>query len=103
MEVNPAYHPKIIGRRGLVITRIRSDHNVNIQFPDRNDENQSLIKIVGYEKNAEAAKADIDKIVYELVSGFDVFIDINNTKESWLIKTRQNMPFTNFMTFYRIV
>ncbi|ESO99461.1 hypothetical protein LOTGIDRAFT_231082 [Lottia gigantea] len=68
LEVNPAYHPKIIGRRGLVISRIRQDHNVNIQFPDRGDEDQSLIKIVGYEKNAEAAKEDILKIVEELDS-----------------------------------
>uniref|UniRef100_A0A4W3IQN5 Vigilin n=1 Tax=Callorhinchus milii TaxID=7868 RepID=A0A4W3IQN5_CALMI len=40
ISVDPKYHPKIIGRKGAVITQIRIDHDVNIQFPDKNDENQ---------------------------------------------------------------
>ena len=33
VEVDPEYHPKIIGKRGAVITKIREKHDVNIQFP----------------------------------------------------------------------
>lgn len=33
LEVNPEYHPKIIGRKGAVITKIRKDHDVQITFP----------------------------------------------------------------------
>ncbi|XP_007910050.1 high density lipoprotein binding protein a [Callorhinchus milii] len=66
ISVDPKYHPKIIGRKGAVITQIRIDHDVNIQFPDKNDENQDQITITGYEKNTETAKEAIMKIVTEL-------------------------------------
>ena len=39
ITVDPKYHPKIIGRKGAVITTIRTEHDVNIQFPEKNDEN----------------------------------------------------------------
>lgn len=68
LHVEPAYHPKIIGRRGAVISKIRDAHEVNIQFPEKNSESQDLITITGYESNAEAAKIDILKIVQDLVS-----------------------------------
>lgn len=35
IEVNPEYHPKIIGRRGTIITKIRKDHDVQITFPKK--------------------------------------------------------------------
>lgn len=40
ITVDPKYHPKIIGRKGAIITNIRTEHEVNIQFPEKNDENQ---------------------------------------------------------------
>lgn len=40
MTVDPKFHPKIIGRKGAVISQIRKDHDVNIQFPDKGDEDQ---------------------------------------------------------------
>ncbi|XP_041034797.1 vigilin isoform X3 [Carcharodon carcharias] len=66
MSVDPKYHPKIIGRKGAVISQIRKDHDVNIQFPDKGDENQDMITITGYERNAESAKDAIMKIVADL-------------------------------------
>ncbi|XP_072349563.1 vigilin isoform X2 [Scyliorhinus torazame] len=66
MSVDPKYHPKIIGRKGAVISQIRKDHDVNIQFPDKGDENQDMITITGYERNAESAKAAVMKIVADL-------------------------------------
>lgn len=35
IEVNPEYHPKIIGKKGAVITKIRKDHDVQITFPKK--------------------------------------------------------------------
>ena len=70
VEVEPMYHPKLIGRRGEVINKIRTEHDVRIQLPDRNDENQSRIVIVGYEKSCESAKEEIMKMVREYVSCF---------------------------------
>lgn len=66
ISVDPKYHPKIIGRKGAVITQIRTDHEVNIQFPDKNDENQDQITITGYERNTEAARDAIMKLVGNL-------------------------------------
>ncbi|MXQ98295.1 hypothetical protein E5288_WYG018460 [Bos mutus] len=68
VTVDPKYHPKIIGRKGAVITQIRLEHDVNIQFPDKDDgsQPQDQITITGYEKNTEAARDAILKIVGEL-------------------------------------
>lgn len=39
IEVNPEYHPKIIGKKGAVITKIRKDHDVQITFPKKGEHN----------------------------------------------------------------
>ena len=65
-EVDPEWHPKIIGRRGAVINKIRADHGVQIIFPRKEDEVNNVIKVQGYEAAALAAKVDIMKIVEEL-------------------------------------
>ncbi|KAK3594419.1 hypothetical protein CHS0354_037444 [Potamilus streckersoni] len=76
-EVHPQYHPKIIGRKGAVINKIRNDYDVNVQFPDKNDENQSLITVTGFERNAIDAKEEILKMIreYEEQVHLDVKID----------------------------
>ena len=65
LHVDPTHHPKIIGRKGGVISKIRDTHKVNIQFHERNSD---LITITGYEEKAIAARDDIMKIVEDLVS-----------------------------------
>uniref|UniRef100_A0A672JFL3 Vigilin n=1 Tax=Salarias fasciatus TaxID=181472 RepID=A0A672JFL3_SALFA len=66
ITVDPKYHPKIIGRKGAIITNIRTEHDVNIQFPEKNDENQDQITITGYEHKAIAARDAIQAIVDDL-------------------------------------
>ncbi|KAM4772544.1 vigilin [Rhinophrynus dorsalis] len=66
ISVDPKFHPKIIGRKGAVISQIRSEHDVNIQFPDKSDENQDQIIITGYERNTESAREAIMQIVGDL-------------------------------------
>lgn len=66
VDVDPMYHPKLIGRRGEVINKMRSDHDVKIQLPDKSDE--STITIIGYEKNCEEAREEILRMVKEYVS-----------------------------------
>uniref|UniRef100_A0AAR2L0I3 K Homology domain-containing protein n=1 Tax=Pygocentrus nattereri TaxID=42514 RepID=A0AAR2L0I3_PYGNA len=66
LSVDPKYHPKIIGRKGAVISQIRKDHDVNVQFPDKGDEQQDVIVIWGYERNVEEAKAAIEQMVAAL-------------------------------------
>src|SRR6218665_1241536 len=70
IEVDPKHHPKIIGRRGATITKIRQQFDVQIQFPDKAGDKSDIIAITGLEANAIAARDDILKMVYELVSIF---------------------------------
>lgn len=71
MEISVAssYHPKIIGRKGQVIQKIRTDHAVQIQFPsvEASESEADKIVLTGYEHNCEAAKEAILNIVRELV------------------------------------
>lgn len=73
LHVDPHLHPKIIGKKGAVINRIRTKYDVQIQFPERNassslPSDQTLITIIGYEEKVQAAKEDISAIVKELES-----------------------------------
>ena len=70
LDIKPEYHPKIIGRKGAVITKLRMDYRVNIQLPKKDDPEASIITITGYEKDANEAKIAIQKIVGDFVSFF---------------------------------
>lgn len=85
LEVDPEYHPKIIGRKGAVISKIRSDHDVQINFPRKGDPEEHIITITGYEKNAYSARNDIMKIVNELNGLTKEEVHINAAVHSRLI------------------
>ena len=68
IDVKPEYHPKIIGRKGTIILQLRKDYDVNIQLPKKEDPEDSIITITGYEDKANAAKNAILKIVSDIVS-----------------------------------
>lgn len=61
------YHPKIIGWRGTMVSKIRKDHGVQVQFPDKGAPEENIITVVGYEKNAITARDEILRIVKEWV------------------------------------
>lgn len=68
INVDPKYHPKIIGRSGAVIKQLKIDHqDVNIQMPNRDAADPDKITITGYEASANSAKDAILKIVHDLV------------------------------------
>jgi len=77
ISINPEYHPKIIGRKGAVITNLRNQYKVNIQLPRKDAEAQEVITITGMEEDANAAKEEILKIVgqYESMVKLEVNID----------------------------
>merc|ERR1719312_205524 len=76
-EVRAEYHPKIIGRSGGVINKLREDYRVNIQLPPKGSENEEVITITGLEADALAAKKAILGIVnqYESMIKEEVHID----------------------------
>uniref|UniRef100_A0A6M2DT16 Putative vigilin n=1 Tax=Xenopsylla cheopis TaxID=163159 RepID=A0A6M2DT16_XENCH len=87
-EVDPEYHPKIIGRRGAVINKIRTDHNVQINFPKRGDPDENIVTIQGYEQNALEAKDSIMKIVNEWNELYKEQVEIDSRVHSRLIGAR---------------
>lgn len=68
--VKPEYHPKIIGRKGVIIDKIRKDHDIQIQVPSSKssgEDGADVITLTGYERNCLAAKEEIERMVKELV------------------------------------
>merc|ERR1719195_1469028 len=88
VEVNPDYHPKIIGRGGAVISKIRDDFDVQIQLPRKEAEDASIITITGYEKNASDARDAILKIVGQFESMVHEEVSIDPRVHSMIIGKR---------------
>ncbi|XP_061833459.1 high density lipoprotein binding protein a isoform X2 [Nerophis lumbriciformis] len=85
ITVDPKYHPKIIGRKGAIITNIRTEHDVNILLPEKNDDNQGQITITGYEHKAIAARDAIQAIVDELEEMISEDITLNSRVHARII------------------
>jgi len=88
LTVDHRHHPKIIGKKGVIINKIRDDYKVNVQFPGQNAQEQDLITISGYEKNTEEARDAIMKIVSELEERVKEEIDIDSRVHARLIGQR---------------
>ncbi|KAA0725212.1 Vigilin High density lipoprotein-binding protein [Triplophysa tibetana] len=88
LSVDPKFHPKIIGRKGTVISQIRKDYDVNVQFPDKSDEQQEVIVISGYERNANEARAAIEQLVAELQEMVSVDIRLDRRVHARVIGAR---------------
>lgn len=58
LSVEPKFHPKIIGRKGAVISQIRKDYDVNVQFPDKSDEQQVCVSQECVSNASNAQNAD---------------------------------------------
>nr|CAB52798.1 drosophila dodeca-satellite protein 1 [Drosophila melanogaster] len=63
VDVDTEFHSKLIGRHGAVINKLRADHDVIISPPKRDEPNDRIISITGYQANAEAARDAILEIV----------------------------------------
>ena len=68
VEVNPEYHPKIIGRKGETIGKLRANHSVEVHLPKKGDAEENIITIRGYEDNVMKAKEEIEAIVAQFES-----------------------------------
>jgi len=67
VQVPARHHTKLIGRRGAVINKVRSDHDVQITFPERVSDRPDVITVVGLEENAKRARDEMLDKVRELV------------------------------------
>lgn len=89
INVAAEYHPKLIGRKGAVISKLRETHGVNIQVPPNSsspdDEKSNQIRIIGYEQNCMEAKEAISAIIGELEDQVTLEVSINNQIHSRII------------------
>merc|ERR1719347_1050676 len=88
VEVAPEYHPKIIGRAGGVINKLREDYKVNIQLPPKGSENETVLTITGLEDDAYAAKKAILGIVNQYESMIKEEVQIDPAVHSMIIGRR---------------
>lgn len=88
IEIDPEFHPKIIGRRGVVVNKIREDHGVQISFPPKEDPESKVIRIQGYESATYAARDEIQKIVGEFDQMVKVVLSIDSRIHSRIIGGR---------------
>lgn len=88
VEVNPEYHPKIIGRKGKVITDIRNDYDVQVQLPKKGAPEENIITITGLEEQAKKAKEAILKIVNDIESLTKEEVEIDHRVHSMVIGRR---------------
>jgi len=103
MEIDNKYHPKIIGRKGAVVTNIRTEYDVNIQFPNKNAKDEEMNKIVltGYERNCERARDAIARIVQELEDQVSVELFIDPRIHNRLIGSK-GRSIRKFMDTYKV-
>jgi len=89
LEVPNKHHPKIIGRKGAVIQKLRDEYGVIINVPpssnDVDDEKSNQIKLVGYEKKCEKAKEAIEAMIRELEDQTTMEIEIDNRVHNRII------------------
>ena len=88
IEVDPEYHPKIIGRRGVIINKIRQTHEVQISFPKTDDPANNIITIQGYKEKAEAARDEILGIVNDFNAMYKEVVSIDQRVHPRLIGQR---------------
>ncbi|XP_058391071.1 vigilin-like [Diceros bicornis minor] len=84
--VDPKHYPKIIGRKGLVITQICLKHEVAIDFPSKGSNKiQDQITITGYENNTIAAQDTIMKMVHKFEETITKQIPLNHRVHGHII------------------
>ncbi|XP_063359455.1 vigilin [Cydia amplana] len=87
-KVDPEYHPLVIGKSGVVITKIRTDYGVQINLPKRGEPDDDVITIQGYEDKAHQAKDAIMAIVHQLDNQYREEVDIDPRVHRRLIGQR---------------
>jgi len=92
LEVPNKHHPKLIGRKGAVIQKLREDYGVNINVPpsstDAEDEKSNQIKLIGYEHKCVKAKAAIEEMIRELEDQTTMEVEIDSRCHNRIIGPR---------------
>lgn len=95
LQVPSEYHSKIIGRGGAIVSKLRQQHDVQIQFggardaaADASEADHDTITITGYQRNAEMARDSIRQMVEELENMVREVVTIDSRVHSRIIGSR---------------
>lgn len=102
LNVDPQFHPKLIGKKGATISKIRDKYGVNIRIPDKHDEDPTLITVIGYEEKCVQAKEAIINITGELASQVKLTVNIPNSFHARLIG-QKGRNIRRVMETYRVM
>uniref|UniRef100_A0A673YYI7 Vigilin n=1 Tax=Salmo trutta TaxID=8032 RepID=A0A673YYI7_SALTR len=68
ITVDPKYHPKIIGRKGAIITNIRTEHEVDLRFPQPGAADPNQVFVTGRPELVDEAIDHLLNLEEEYVS-----------------------------------
>lgn len=77
VDVPAEYHTRLIGFKGRVVIGLRTRHNVQIAFPEKDAVETNKITITGYEANCIACKEEIEAVIGEAQSLFTQEISLD--------------------------
>lgn len=68
MNIEPEFHPMIIGKKGDTVRNLRNKYGVQVNLPRKGEgNNEDIVTVVGYQENAEKARDEIQEMVDKLV------------------------------------
>jgi len=88
INVDPQFHPKLIGKKGATISKIRDRYGVNISIPHKDDEDPTLITITGYEDKCHEARQAIYDIAGDLATQVTINTEVKSCFHARLIGQR---------------
>jgi len=88
LAVPQDFHSKLIGIGGEHITKLRDEFDVNIQMPDRSKGDSEIIKITGFQENAENAAKAVEAFCDNLMQYVIKDVQIENSTHRRIIGQR---------------
>jgi len=88
VHVDPQFHPKLIGKKGATISKIRDKYGVNIRIPDRRNDDQTQVTIIGYEDKCKEARDAILEITGDFENQVKIEVVVDNNFHARLIGQR---------------
>jgi hypothetical protein len=88
LAVPQDFHSKLIGIGGEHITKLRDEFDVNIQMPDRSKGDSEIIKITGFQENAENAAKAVEAFCDNLMQYVIKDVQIENSVHRRIIGQR---------------
>lgn len=67
VHAKPEYHRFLIGRGGANIRKVREETGARVVFPNNNDDDQTLVQIIGTKEAVEEAKKRLASLIKDLV------------------------------------